>query len=298
VALKLDYVFRETGVNLKRNFTLTLASVLAVAVSLVLVGASLLIRQGVENATVKWKGNVDLIVYMKSEVTPAQLQAMERALRSDADVKTIRYLDKTAAYKEFKQLFKDQPEMIDAMTPNDIPTSFKVVPRHSDYQSVSTLKLRYDTKPGVFQVVAATDAIKSMQQISGVLSSFIIVGAIVLLGAAILLILNTIRMAMFARRREIEVMKLVGATNWFIRVPFMLEGLVQGVVGAGIAVGGVFGLNYVFRQRLASRHGVELLQSFVVANHDVIVASSIIATVGILVGVLGSALAVTRFLDV
>lgn len=298
MALKLDYVFRETGVNLKRNFTLTLASVLAVAVSLVLVGASLLIRQGVQNATVKWKGNVDLIVYMKPEVTPAQLEAMNRALQSDADVKSNRYLDKTAAYKEFKQLFQDQPEMIDAATANDIPTSFKVVPRHSDYQSVSTLKDRYGPKVGVFQVVAATDAIKSMQQISGVLSSFIIVGAIVLLGAAILLILNTIRMAMFARRREIEVMKLVGATNWFIRVPFMLEGLVQGVVGAGIAVGGVFGLNYVFRQRLASRHGVELLQSFVVANHDVIVASSIIAAVGILVGVVGSALAVTRFLDV
>ena len=119
-----------------------------------------------------------------------------------------------------------------------------------------------------------------------------------LLLAAGLLILNTIRMAMFARRREIEVMKLVGATNWFIRVPFMLEGLIQGLVGSGIAIGAVVTLNNFFESRLSNADELVILQGFVVANSEVFGTSLFILVVGALVGTIGSGIAVTRFLDV
>jgi cell division transport system permease protein len=114
--------------------------------------------------------------------------------------------------------------------------------------------------------------------------------------AALVLIVNTIRMAMFARRREIEVMKLVGATNWFIRVPFMCEGLVQGLLGAGLGIGGVYGLNWVIDRFLSD--SFELFEKMVVQSGDLLLTSVLLVVAGALVGVAGSAVAVTRFLDV
>ncbi|MGZ0229414.1 MAG: FtsX-like permease family protein, partial [Acidimicrobiales bacterium] len=107
-----------------------------------------------------------------------------------------------------------------------------------------------------------------------------------------------IRMAMFARRNEIEVMKLVGATNWFIRVPFMFEGLIQGLLGAMAAVGGIFVLNGVFRNKVGGPNGFQLVDSLVVANEDVWRTSFLLMVIGALVGTIGSAVAVSRFLDV
>jgi len=117
----------------------------------------------------------------------------------------------------------------------------------------------------------------------------------VLLAAAAMLILNTIRMAIYARRREVAVMKLVGATNWFIRVPFMLEGLVQGLIGAAAAFGVVFIVRN-FAQH-AVRH-VQLFQNFAVNRSEVIGTGFFLIIVGMVVGAVGSAVAVSRFLDV
>jgi cell division transport system permease protein len=298
MAINVEYVLRETGTNLKRNFTLTLAATLTVAVSLALFGASLLLRQGVENATLLWKGNVQVIVFLNPEVRADQTAAVKRALDADPDVKTTTFYDKAKAFKEFKQLNKDTPTMLEAVTQKDMPVSFRVSPERSDFQSVRDFQQRYEKKPGVFAVTSATDTIRTMQRLSGVLSFGIVIAAGVLLFAAVMLILNTIRTAMFARRREIEVMKLVGATNWFIRIPFMLEGLVQGLIGAGVAIGAVVALNRFFAQKLANAKGVELLQQFVVSSSDVLQTSILIGVIGVVVGAVGSALAVTRFLDV
>jgi cell division transport system permease protein len=115
--------------------------------------------------------------------------------------------------------------------------------------------------------------------------------------AAGLLILNTIRMAMFARRREIEVMKLVGATNWFIRVPFMLEGLVQGVAGALLGVGALV-LFKPFFEGMLDPEQIPLVSGFVVTSPQALVIYIGMIFIGCLVGAVGAGIAVTRFLDV
>ncbi len=297
--MNVEYVLRETGTNLKRNFTLTIASMLTVSVSLALFGGSLLIRQGVSNATLRWKGNVQFIVFLNPDVQTGQRLAVRRALDADPDVKKITYFDQQAAYKEFRQLNKDQPAYLNSgIKPSELPSSYRVAPVRSDFQTVSNLVRRYKAKAGVFDVYSATETIKTVQRLSGVLSTGILFVALVLLGAAIMLILNTIRTAMFARRREIEVMKLVGATNWFIRVPFMLEGLVEGLFGAGLAILAVVGLNGLFADQLAGKNGIELLQQFVVDSSDVVTASVVILVVGLAAGAIGAAVAVSRFLDV
>jgi cell division transport system permease protein len=110
------------------------------------------------------------------------------------------------------------------------------------------------------------------------------------------LIWNTIRTAMFARRREIEVMKLVGATNWFIRIPFMLEGLLHGLAGGLLAVGGLYGVNYLWKERVIPK--IPDLAALQVTSTQFNLVVVLVLVVGMLVGAIGSAVAASRFLDV
>ncbi len=298
MALKVDYIVKETGTNLRRNITLTLATLITVGVSLALSGAALLIRAGVDNATIQWKGGIEFIVFMNPDATPGQIDAMRDDLKNSPAIKRSTYLDHDAAFEEFKKLFQDQPELVENITPDILPTSFKVVPVDPSNTSVTALKAEFEKKAGVKGVVAALDVIKSFERMSNLVAKVVAVAAACLGLAAIVLITNTIRMAMFARRREIEVMKLVGATNWFIRVPFMAEGLVQGIIGGLVGVGGVYMVDWLLENKIAKAEGLDLFRSFVVHNGDVFAANSLIMVVGCLVGVIGSGVAVTRFLDV
>jgi cell division transport system permease protein len=294
----IDYIARETGHNLLRNLSLTLASMVTVAVSLSLVGTALLLRQGVQNATARWEGGIEFIIFIDPNADPAQEQAISEALEASPAVDTATYVTKEEAYEEFVRLFQRTPEMIDAVSPEILPASFRVVPSDRDADVIRALGQQFENRPGVFRVVFAFEAVQTLQQLSRLMSFMILIVAGFLLFAAGLLILNTIRMAMFARRREIEVMKLVGATNWFIRIPFMLEGLVQGIVGAAIAVGSVVVLNNFFESWLQNTESFQVLQGFTVSSAELMGTSTFILVVGMLVGAIGSGIAVSRFLDV
>ncbi len=296
--MKLDYVVRETGSNLGRNFTITLASVMTVAVSLALVGASLMLRTGVENATQRWQGGIEFVIFLRPDASQDQIDAVRRDLEDSPDVANIEFVDKEAAFEEFKVLFSDSPEMVTSVQPEDLPPSFRVEPVDKDVLAVEALGSQFSDKSGVDSVVFASETIRLIQQLSSRLTVGIFVIAAFLLGAAGLLILNTIRMAMFARRREIEVMKLVGATNWFIRVPFMLEGLVQGVLGALAAILALAAFRPFFQEWLPNPEDFPLVSGFLVSGGELTAIFLLLGVVGILIGAIGAGIAVTRFLDV
>jgi cell division transport system permease protein len=154
---------------------------------------------------------------------------------------------------------------------------------------------RFESEPGVKQVEFAADTVDTVLRVSRWLQVAMFVVAGVLLFAAILLIFNTIRMGIFARRREIEVMKLVGATNWFIRVPFMLEGLVQGVVGAAVSFGMVVLLRNLTEDPISR---INLFSGFQILGSQVSSTGLLLMTIGAGIGAVGAGVAVTRFLDV
>ena len=295
---KIDYVVRETSSNLARNFTITLASIMTVVVSLFLVGASLMLRQGVQNATRRWQGGIEFVVFLNPTATQAQIDAIGQNLKDSPDVESFTYVDQQASYEEFKSLFADSPEMVDTVTPEILPPSYRVVPVDKNAEAIDTLGQQYQTKPGVKQVAFASKTIKAVQALASRFTVGIFVVAAVLLGAAILLVLNTIRMAMFARRREIEVMKLVGATNWFIRVPFMLEGLIQGVIGAALAIGALALFKPFFEKWLPSSQDFPLVGGFVLSGTEIASIFLLLGVTGCVVGAIGAGIAVTRFLDV
>src|SRR5262245_14754852 len=128
MAVKVDYVVRETASNLTRNITISIATILTVTVSLFLVGFSMMVSQGVRNATQRWQGGVEFVVFLNPEATEDQVASVRTDLEGSPDVEKVTFVDKQAAYDEFKRLFADSPEMIDSVEPDILPPSFRVVP--------------------------------------------------------------------------------------------------------------------------------------------------------------------------
>jgi cell division transport system permease protein len=184
------------------------------------------------------------------------------------------------------------------VSPEVLPPSFKVAPRIQDPDVVKALGDQFQGKPGVYEVVFAFEVVKRIQETFNKIGVRFLAAAVLLLVAALMLILNTIRVAMFARRREIEVMKLVGATNWFIRVPFIVEGIIQTLLGAVVAVGFMTFLIRPFIDELSEDKVLPIFQGFTVTDSNLLFTNVLVVAVAALIGAIGSAVAVSRFLDV
>ena len=298
---RISYALRETWASFRRNLTLTAAAILTSAVSLLLVGTTFLIQRAFENLLVQWRGDVEMIVFVRSDASAEQIGLIDSVLRSSptiSDVNKLLYLNKTESYEEAKRIFVGDPVTLSLLTPESIPTQFKVVPLSDDPQLVRSLSDQYRTLPGVEAVALAEDEFQVISTLSNFIRVVTLVMSLVLLAVAVGLIWNTIRTAMFARRREIEVMKLVGATNWFIRVPFMLEGLLQGLLGGVVSCGGLWALNSAWTNGVAGFKPGTGISSLVVPSSYLTSVMLILLGIGALVGAVGSAIAATRFLDV
>jgi len=297
---RISYAFRETWASFKRNVTLTMAAVITSAVSLLLVGSTFLIQSAFDNLLTRWKGDVELIVYVRSDADVNQIQVIEDALKSQPaiiDVSKLRYLDQAQSYAEAQKLFAGDPGTLRLLTPENIPSQFKVVPISQDSNLIRELGEQFRSLAGVREVAYAQDVFDVVARVSQFIRIATTAMSIVLLMVAVGLIWNTIRTAMFARRREIEVMKLVGATNWFIRIPFMLEGLMQGLIGGVLSCIGLWGLNTAWSNAVADFNDTELA-ALVVTDGYMRFVMFILLGIGAIAGGVGSGIAATRFLDV
>jgi cell division transport system permease protein len=293
--ISIGYVARETTNNLWRNRLMAIAAILTVGVSLSLVGTALLLRQAVNNSLNALQANVDLQIFMNPTAPQSQTAAIESLIQQTPQVKSYRYLDHQQSYELAVRLFKSEGDnsVIQSLTVASVPPVFQCT--LVDPGDAATVAGLFSTQAGIFRVTYPAQSIHDLEAVSNVVQIVLLVLAIVLLVSSVVLILNAIRMAIFARRREVGVMRLVGATAWFIRLPFMVEGLVQGLLGAAIAVGMVLLGDLGIRALL---HHFRQFQSAVVPSHDVLVTELFVVVVGLVVGVGGSAAAVRRFLDV
>jgi cell division transport system permease protein len=298
---RIAYAFREMWASFRRNLTLTVAAILTSAIALLLVGATFLIQRAFDNLLVQWRGDVEMIVFVRSDATPEQISLIDQTIRAAPtiiDAEKLQYLDKTQSYEEAKRIFVGDPVTLSLLTPDNIPSQFKVVPITQDPELVRSLSEQYRSLPGVQDVALAEDEFQVISTLSRFVRTVTLVMSRVLLVVAVGLIWNTIRTAMYARRREIEVMKLVGATNWFIRVPFMLEGLLHGLLGGIASCGGLWVLNSAWTNGVAGFKPGTGISSLVVPSGYLTGVMLMILAIGALVGAIGSAIAASRFLDV
>jgi cell division transport system permease protein len=294
--VSVDYVARETASNLWRNRLMTIAAILTVAVSLTLVGAALLLRQGAANASGVWERGNRVTVWMNPGASAQEIQGVKVQLAQLNYVhQTCDYWNKERNFTEARKLLPS--DEFQATTVSDMVTSFWCTPVAL---SDSTQFIRAETgAPGVLTVSAPLQTIRTEEKVINVLKWVFLGLAVILIVSAAVLILNSIRMAIFARRREVSVMKLVGATNWFIRVPFMSEGLVQGIVGSGLAAAAVYGLYLVINHYGGGAAGNgNFLSDLQMTSGEAILTDVVVVFVGAIIGSLGSAIAIRRFLDV
>ncbi len=298
MAVRLDYVLKETGSNLIRNLTLTIASLLTVAIALAFVAVSFLIGTGINQSFRGLSQDVQLFVYMNPSATDEQIDSVARNLDENPQVDTVAFLDREATYAEFQRLFEDQPDFVDAIEAEDLPQSFRVKPTSTDADVVSSVGQEFEDLAGVLRVEYAAEYARQVQRSLTTLNSWVRIFGVALIFVSVLLIFNTIRTAVFARRREIEVMRLVGASNWFIRLPFMVEGMVQGIAGAIAAAGLTWGFDALWKREFVNQVSFELLNEIKWSGGDLWTSVAIVLVVGALTGAIGSGIAVGRYLKV
>jgi cell division transport system permease protein len=291
---RLGYFARETTISLRRNLLMTIAGILTVAVSLALFGGIMLLSRWVDHGTQQIKGGVRLEIFMTVNATESQIGDVRAALDQDPQVKGFRFLDKEAAYAEFQRIFRKDPDLVKNVDAEALPTSFRIVPAEAEF--TEKIQKRFEPLAGVDDVATPDEALRGLLSATSTARVIFIGLSLVLLLSSLFLIVNTIRLATFARRREIEVMKLVGASNWFVRVPFMAEGLVQGLIGAGLAVGVVAALKVGFDTWFDNPDG--FFRQFYVTGSDAAQIALIVLGLGVLIGLLGSMIGLRRFLRV
>lgn len=298
--MKFDYFARETLINLRRNITLTIAAIMTAAVSLALFGSTLLVRQGVDNVSARWQDGIEVIAFLKSDVTDEQRDAIVAALDDSPEIDDWDYFDREQSHAEAMRLFDRNEAMKTKLeaSPELVPDSYRMRPASSDIDIMEGLGAELAQQPGVLSVTDVSESVETVKGVSNAMQRAMLIIGVGLLVAALLLILNAIRMAMFARRREIEVMKLVGATNWFIRVPFMLEGIIQGMVGAVLALGAVFAVDRFMQSASEKEEYRAIMEGFVATSAELRTTALVVLALGIVIGAAGSGWALSRFLKV
>lgn len=291
------YILSEAFVGLRRNLMMTVAVILSVTVSLTLLGASLLLSDQVELATDDWVGQVEVSIFLCDgrtcpEITPEQRDELEGDLEGQAVVDEVFYESKDDAYQRFTDLFQDQPNLVESVDPEVLPASFRV--KLENPQLFTVIADQFSAYPGVEEVVDQRQVLDQFLRFTNVIRNAALIVAVIQLVAAGVLIANTIRVAAFARREQTSIMKLVGASNWYIRLPFVLEGMIAGVLGALVS----WGLLYASVPRVAGQLARDIeLMPFIGAGHVLAVGPwLLIAGVGI--ATLSSMVALRRFLDV
>jgi cell division transport system permease protein len=292
MARRFNYFFRETAMGLRRNGLIAFAAVSSVFVSLFLLGAALLVGRQVGIIVDYSTAKVEVSVFLKDSITRPQIDHLRETLQDVPEVATVTFESREEAYERFKEIFANQPALVENVPPDAMPQSFRV--KLADPEKFEVVAARLAGQPGIDKVVDQREILNRLFAVTRVLQTGAFGGALIMLVSAAALIGNTVRMAVFARRKEIGIMKLVGATNWFIRVPFLIEGVVQGLFGAVAAIMALFAIKALFIDPLRNSIGFfPLLQTT-----DVIFTVPFLLLAGVLVAVIASLLAMRRFLEV
>jgi cell division transport system permease protein len=246
--MRAQFVFQEIWIGLRRNLTMTIALVVVVAISLSLLGTGLLFIKQVDNTRTYWQGKVEVSIYLctaqsvsvqckqNGATTAAQRSQLQQTLNSMPQVSQVFYESQSQAYQRFRQEFSNSPSFVSTVQQGDIPDSFQVKLKNpqADYSSVAAA---VSGKGGVDSVIDDRSILNKFYKLLGGARNAVVVIAVILLVAAILLVANTIRLSAFNRRRETGIMRLVGASNFYIQLPFLLEGVIAGLFGWLVAAG-------------------------------------------------------------
>jgi cell division transport system permease protein len=294
--MRLRTVVAEAWRSLTASLSTTLAAALTVLIGMFLVGLLIGLGTWARSWSEHAKGQLDVNVYLctsttcKTEVTTAQKNAVRMLLQNDPRVASVEYIPKEQGLKDLE---KKAPEMVAGVVSNPLPDAFKIKPKHGE-DVVAIANSLNPLPPGVEKINFGKKTAKRILRVAHIFEVLSALAIVILLIAATILIGNTIRLSIFARRREIEVMKLVGASNWFVRGPFMVEGLLTGLIGAAAAVVLLFlGKELVLPTTIGRLDAGKDVNAIAFEY-----TALLVLTLGLLLGAAGSSITMRRFLRV
>ncbi|MER5703788.1 permease-like cell division protein FtsX [Micromonospora sp. NPDC002296] len=276
--MRVKYVLSEVLVGLWRNVTMTIAMIITMAVSLTMLGASGLMYSQVNDMKDLYYKNIEVSIFLKKEANEQQRADIDAKLKSDPLIKEVVFVDKAEAYKRFQEMFQDAPDLLSAVKADSLPESFRLkLVNPEQYREIYN---QYKDTEGVDEIVDQSQLLDKIFKILTSIQNIALAAAAVMAIAALLLVANTIQVAAYSKRREVAVMKLVGASNWFIQAPFVLEAVVAGLIGSLLALVALIAAKYLlFDGALSDLQG--LLSP--VGWGDILVVFPIMAGVGGLV---------------
>ena len=305
---RFDHYLKETASGLRRNGVVAFAAMSTAFIALFLFGLALIIAREFNLIITSATGNVEVAVYLTDTISPEATTALQLKLEALPAVDTATLQTKAQACERAKALFANQPAFLQNLKDNCqiLPASFRIKLKDPVlFQQIKAamgcadqvqngVPVQVCTEPGVAQVQDFSDLLKRLNSITHVLQFGVLAIAFVMLGAAVALIANTLRMGMFARRKEIGIMRLVGATNWRIRIPFMIEGLVESLLGAAAAIMALFLVKILVIDRL--RDQIRFLPW--VRNSDLLSIAPLILIAATIIALIAGTVGMRRFLDV
>lgn len=290
----LGYFWKETFYSLFRNKFMAVASVLTVTLSMFILGVFLCAVLNINHMATYLENQVEMTVYLKDGLNTDQVMAVGKKLKALPDLKEIKFTNKDQAMAEFKQCLGDQQGILDAINGNPLPSSYS-----TSFSTPASLKnaVNIVTKyQEVDSVQYGQDIIEQLYKVAQVIRIGGIILIVFLAGAELFIISNTIRLTVFARRREIQIMKYVGATNGFIRWPFIFEGMIIGFLGSGIAA---FILWEGYKVVLMEMTQAGLVFIPMIALWPFIGYITImLLAAGIIIGILGSTISLRKYMKV
>jgi cell division transport system permease protein len=294
---RVKTIFSESLRSLASNMSTTLAAAVTVLIGMFLLGLFIALWSWAHSYDKQLKGQLAVRVYFcttatcHSDATKQQENAVAVRLQGDPRIKRWVFVPKEQA---LRQMRKSQPAAVAVLPGNPFPDALKIYPKSGDITPKLGAELASANYPGVQKVDWGGKLTKHVLHVTRVIEAFFIAAAILLILASTLLIANTIRLSIFSRRREIEVMKLVGATNWFVRGPFMVEGLLCGLIGAlGAIVLLIVGKSIVLPSIGSLHTSGEPVKALAFSLNALVLIA-----VGLALGAAGSGLTIRRFLKI
>jgi len=280
--------------SLRQNWLISSITIGIISVCLLLVGGYLLLTHNLQGALQNLKTEVRLTVYLRDGFPAADMNTLQDRLASLPEVHSVVFISKEQALEEFGAMLAENRSLIEGLESNPLPASLRInpAPAHRNFQGVSSILNAIGDDPLVEDVLYGKEWLDRLDKVLAILKIGSIVLGIALSLAAVFIISNTIKITVMARKEELEIMRLVGATEGFIRVPFLVEGILQGVAGSILSIG----LLYALYRFLVIKTGPALLSTFHMDTLSFLPRTSILLILasGMIIGGLGSLASVGR----
>jgi cell division transport system permease protein len=287
------FFMREAFKNLRLNLLMSITAITTTFICIVVLGVAWLVSAHVGGVTSSVRQDVSVEAYFPPDATQEEIDSIISDVKSWPEVSGVSYVSEEEALAAFKETFADRPELSENLAPGVLPASIQI--QLEDPSEAEAVAQRLEQEKG-FTDDNLSYPQQTIERLNSVTSYMIwgLYGATMLfLISSVLLISNAIRLSIFARRKEIEVMKLVGASDSFVRTPFVFEGMVQGLIGAGLAAFTVIWINFLFVDW--ARDALPFVPISTDAVNPILLLL-VLVVVGVVIGVVGSFLSVTRFL--